>query len=59
MKGIRHKSTFGERCTKHRRCDDIEEKLDRIISMLEKMTGLRGFGNDLLANLVGNIITRG
>lgn len=37
---------------------DIEQKLDRIIDTLERMNGARAFGSDILANVIGNVITR-
>lgn len=47
------------KCIQTARCnDEINEKLDRIISMLERMNGIRGFGSDIFANVLGNIITR-
>lgn len=34
---------------------DIEKKLDKVIEMLQ---GNNGFGKDILANVIGNLITR-
>lgn len=36
----------------------IEEKLDLLIRMVAQLDGLRGFGSNVLANVVGDIIMR-
>lgn len=36
----------------------IEEKLDYLIESVNRLSGLRGFGDNLLANIVGNILIR-
>lgn len=36
----------------------IEEKLDLLIRMVSQMGGLRGFGSNVLANVVGDILMR-
>ena len=43
------------RCTTIQLCD-LDKKLDKIISMIEKLDGLKGFGSNVLANVVGDII---
>lgn len=35
--------------------DRIEQKLDYIIKKLEDMDGIKGFGVNLAANIVGNL----
>ena len=37
---------------------DIEAKLDMILEKLDSMNGVRAFGTDILANVIGNVITR-
>lgn len=56
MVGFTLESTSKERCITTRLCD-IEEKLDKIIKMLENMNGIKAFGNDIFANVIGNILT--
>ena len=48
---------FDTRCTTTRLCE-IEDKLDRILEKLDSMNGVRAFGTDILANVIGNVITR-
>lgn len=36
----------------------IEEKLDLIIRLIGELDGLKGFGSNILANIVGDIIMR-
>ena len=43
-------------CTIMRRLDVIEDKLDVIIGILRSRSG--GIGKDILANVIGNIITK-
>lgn len=38
------------------RLEEIESKLDRVIEMLKNANGIRGFGLNVLANLVGNAV---
>lgn len=49
--------TFDIRCMIIRLCE-IEDKLDRILEKLDSMNGARAFGTDVLANVIGNVITR-
>lgn len=35
---------------------EIEGKIDKLILMVERLDGLRGFGSNVLANIVGDII---
>lgn len=44
-----------------RQCDlqRIEEKLDYIIKMIEDMDGIKGFGVNLAANVLGNFLDFG
>lgn len=37
---------------------DINEKLDTIIAMLKDTNGIKGFGLNVLANIVGNMVDR-
>ena len=37
---------------------EIERKLDFIIDRLDQMNGVRAFGSDILANVIGNVIVR-
>ena len=46
--------TFVEKCTIER----IEEKLDSLIESVSRLSGLRGFVDNLIANIVGNILTK-
>ena len=46
--------TFVVKCTIER----IEEKLDFLIESVSRLSGLRGFGDNLIANIVGNILIR-
>lgn len=34
----------------------LERKIDRILDIVERMGGASGFGTDLLANVLGNLI---
>lgn len=36
----------------------IEEKLDLLIRMVAQLDGIRGFGSNVLANVVGDILMR-
>lgn len=46
------------RCTQIRQCDlmRIEDKLDYIIQKLEEIDGIKGFGVNLAANIIGNML---
>lgn len=46
--------TFVEECTIKR----IEDKLDLLVELVKKLSGLKGFGDNLIANIVGNILTK-
>lgn len=37
---------------------NIEEKIDRLIQLVEKLDGIRGFGSNVLANIIGDVITQ-
>lgn len=37
-----------------KRLEEIEKKLDIILAKLNDMDGIRGFGQNLLANAIGN-----
>jgi hypothetical protein len=37
---------------------EVERKLDMIIDKLDQMNGVRAFGSDILANVIGNVIVR-
>jgi hypothetical protein len=37
---------------------EIERKIDELTVLIERLGGLRGFGTDILANVIGNIVTR-
>lgn len=49
--------TFDIECMMTRLCD-VERKLDLIIDRLDRMNGVRAFGSDILANVIGNVIVR-
>ncbi len=36
----------------------IEEKLDYLIERVNGLSGIRGFGDNLIANIIGNILIR-
>lgn len=36
----------------------IEEKIDKLILMVGRLDGLRGFGSNILANIIGDVITQ-
>ena len=50
-------TTFDTRCMIIRLCE-VEEKLDLILEKLDSMNGVKAFGTDILANVIGNVITR-
>ena len=50
-------TTFDTRCTQTRLCD-VEEKLDRLVEMVERLNGIRAFGSDIAANVIGNLLVR-
>lgn len=37
---------------------EVERKLAMIIDKLDQMNGVRAFGSDILANVIGNVIVR-
>ena len=47
-------TTFVEKCMIER----IEEKLDYLIERVNGLSGIRGFGDNLIANIIGNILIR-
>ena len=49
--------TFDIECMMTRLCD-VERKLDLILAKLDSLNGIKSFGNDILANVIGNVITR-
>lgn len=56
-------SISSTRCMTTARCDDIaqrldsiEEKLDSLIQRVGDLDGIKGFGVNLLANVVGNML---
>ena len=49
--------TFDTECMMTRLCE-VERKLDLIIDRLDRMNGVRAFGSDILANVIGNVIVR-
>ena len=53
MSGI----TFGTECITTRLCE-VERKLELILDKLDKMNGVKAFGSDILANVIGNVIVR-
>lgn len=62
MVGFTLENTSRTRCTQIHPCDDlkrIEEKLDYIIDKLESMDGIKGFGVNLAANIIGNMLDCG
>lgn len=46
--------TFAEKCMIER----IEAKLDYLIERVNGLSGIRGFGDNLIANIIGNILIR-
>lgn len=34
----------------------IEGKIDKALEMLARIAGVKGFGTDILANIIGNIL---
>ena len=34
----------------------IEGKIDRVLELLSRIAGAQGFGTDILANILGNIL---
>lgn len=42
-------------------CDEVEKnhkKMKEVKEMVEKLDGLRGFGSNVLANILGDVITQ-
>lgn len=37
---------------------NIEVKIDNLIGMVERLDGIRGFGSNVLANILGDVITQ-
>lgn len=37
---------------------EIAAKLDRLIEMVGRLDGIRGFGSNVLANIIGDVITQ-
>ena len=58
MVGFTLESISKEKCTQIRQCDlqRIEDKLDLILEKLNGMNGIKDFGVNILANIVGNRI---
>lgn len=46
--------TFVEECM----IKKIEDKLDLLVDMVGKLSGWKGFGDNLIADIVGNILTK-
>lgn len=46
--------TFVTECMTKR----IEDKLDLLVDMVGKLSGWKGLGDNLIANIVGNILTK-
>lgn len=42
-----------------KRLEEIEKKLDIILAKLNDMDGLKGFGVNLAANVIGNLLDSG
>lgn len=40
------------------RCDEMNQKLDTIVMMIGKIGGVRGFGSNLLANMMADVLMR-
>ena len=55
MQGFMYGDISSIRCTTIQLCN-LDKKLNKIISMIEKPDGLKGFGSNVLANVVGDII---
>lgn len=60
MVGFKSENTSSQKCTQIQPCDlkRIEDKLDYIIKKIEDMDGLKGFGVNLAANIIGNVLDR-
>lgn len=43
-----------------RPCDNCEiaAKIDKLIEMVGRLDGIRGFGSNVLANIIGDVITQ-
>lgn len=37
---------------------EIEKKLDILLDAVNKLSGMRAFSTDILANIIGNVVTR-
>ena len=57
MRGFVLENTLSTGCTTAQ-LRSIEEKIDRLIQLVEKLDGLRGFGSNVLANILGDVITQ-
>lgn len=55
--GFAFGNTLSTGCTTTLLCE-IERKIDTLIQMVGKLDGLRGFGSNVLANVVGDLIIR-
>lgn len=55
MQGFMYGDISSIRCMTIQLCN-LDKKLDKITSMIEKLDGLKGFGSNVLANVVGDII---
>ena len=49
--------TLSTGCTITRLCE-LKRKIDMLIRMVGKLDGLRGFGSNVLANVVGDLMIR-
>lgn len=60
MPGFVCENTSSQKCMTIRQCDAdlIISKLDLIINKLESHGGIREFGTNIAANIIGNIIKR-
>lgn len=58
MAGFKLENTSSQRCMPTRQCDleRIEDKLDYLIRKVDDMDGIKGFGVNLAANVLGNFI---
>ena len=40
------------------RCDEMNQKIDTIVMMIGKIAGIRGFGSNLFANMMADVLMR-
>lgn len=58
MAGFKLENTLSQRCMQTQLCE-INDKLDYIIKKINDMDGIKGFGVNLAANVIGNLLDSG